>query len=106
VLREFNPHHNLPFYFFKIQFNIILHLHLGLPNEHSNSSFSTKLSQDFLLASLLHATPPPPLICIRLRSLFLCVERPPSRRYGRTAALRLIVQLCDEEEEKDDNFFF
>jgi hypothetical protein len=26
-----------------------------------------------------------------------------SRRYGRTAALRLVVQPCDEEE-KDDQF--
>jgi hypothetical protein len=31
--------------------------------------------------------------------------RPRSRSYGRTAALRLIVQPCDEDEEKDDQFF-
>jgi hypothetical protein len=30
---------------------------------------------------------------------------PRSRSYGRTAALRLIVQSCDEDEEKDDQFF-
>jgi hypothetical protein len=33
-------------------------------------------------------------------------EEPRSRCYGRTAALRLIVQLFDEDEEKDDQFFF
>jgi hypothetical protein len=31
-------------------------------------------------------------------------EGPRSRSYGRTAALRLILQPCDEDEEKDDNF--
>jgi hypothetical protein len=36
----------------------------------------------------------------------LILEGPRSRSYGRTAALRLIVQLCDEDEEKDDQFFF
>jgi hypothetical protein len=30
---------------------------------------------------------------------------PRSRCYGRTAALRLIVQPCDEDEEKGDQFF-
>jgi hypothetical protein len=34
------------------------------------------------------------------------LERPRSRSYGRTAALRLLVQPCDEDEEKDDQFFF
>jgi hypothetical protein len=38
------------------------------------------------------------------RLLFL--EGPRSRSYGRTAALKLIVQHCDEDEEKDDQFFF
>ena len=33
---------------------------------------------------------------------FFCGEGPRSRSYGRTAALRLIVQPCDEDEEKDD----
>jgi hypothetical protein len=33
-------------------------------------------------------------------------EGPRSRTYGRTAALRLIVQPCDEDEEKDGQFFF
>jgi hypothetical protein len=37
---------------------------------------------------------------------FFCSEGPRSRCYGRTAALRLIVQPCDEDEEKDDQFFF
>jgi hypothetical protein len=36
---------------------------------------------------------------------FFCGEEPRSRSYGRTAALRLIVQHCDEDEEKDDKFF-
>jgi hypothetical protein len=34
---------------------------------------------------------------------FLSGEGPHSRRYGRTAALRLLVQPCDEDD--DDNFF-
>jgi hypothetical protein len=29
-----------------------------------------------------------------------------SRSYGRTAALRLILQHCDEAEEKDYHFLF
>jgi hypothetical protein len=36
---------------------------------------------------------------------FFCGEGPRSRCYGRTAALRLIVQPCDEDEEKDQFFF-
>jgi hypothetical protein len=42
-----------------------------------------------------------------LSSLFFLfgIEGPRSRSYGRTAALRLIVQPCDENEEKDDQFF-
>jgi hypothetical protein len=31
-------------------------------------------------------------------------EGPRSRRYGRTAALRLLVQPCDEDE--DDDYYF
>jgi hypothetical protein len=31
---------------------------------------------------------------------------PRSGSYGRTAALRLFVQPCDEDEEKGDQFFF
>jgi hypothetical protein len=31
-------------------------------------------------------------------------EGPRSRRYGRTAALRLIVQPCDED--KDDDYYY
>jgi hypothetical protein len=38
------------------------------------------------------------------QSLF-CGEGPRSRSYGRTAALRRIVQPCDDDEEKDDQFF-
>jgi hypothetical protein len=33
-------------------------------------------------------------------------EGPRSRSYRRTAAIRLIVQPCDEDEEKDDLFLF
>ena len=36
---------------------------------------------------------------------FFCGEGPRGRSYGRTAALTLIVQPCDEDEEKDDHFF-
>jgi hypothetical protein len=35
---------------------------------------------------------------------FIC-EGPRGRCYGRNAALRLIVQPCDEDEEKYDQFF-
>jgi hypothetical protein len=31
--------------------------------------------------------------------IFLSGERPRSRRYGRTAALRLLVQPCDEDDD-------
>jgi hypothetical protein len=34
--------------------------------------------------------------------IFFCGEGSRSRWYGRTAALRLIMQSCDEDEEKDD----
>jgi hypothetical protein len=37
--------------------------------------------------------------------VLFCGEGPRSRCYGRTAALRLIVQPCDEDEEKDVQFF-
>jgi hypothetical protein len=30
-------------------------------------------------------------------------EGPRSRRYGRTAALRLLVQPCDEDDDDDDD---
>jgi hypothetical protein len=34
-----------------------------------------------------------------------CGEGPRSRCYGRIAALSLIVQPCNKDEEKDDQFF-
>jgi hypothetical protein len=37
---------------------------------------------------------------------FLSGEGPRSRRYGRTAALGLFVQLCDEEDDDDDDYYF
>jgi hypothetical protein len=37
--------------------------------------------------------------------LFFSGEGPRSRRYGRTAALRLLVQPCDEDEDDDDDYF-
>jgi hypothetical protein len=43
---------------------------------------------------------------ITVNSIFFGGEGPRSRCYGRTAALRLIVQPCDEDEEKVDQFFF
>jgi hypothetical protein len=36
---------------------------------------------------------------------YLCGEGPRSRRYGRTAAMRLLVQPCDEDEGKMISFF-
>jgi hypothetical protein len=41
-----------------------------------------------------------------LEDFSFCGKGPRSRCYGRTTALRLIVQPCDEDEEKDDQFFF
>jgi hypothetical protein len=43
-------------------------------------------------------------LCFQIFSF--CGEGPRSRSYGLNAALRLIVQPCDEDEEKDDQFFF
>jgi hypothetical protein len=37
-------------------------------------------------------------------TVFFSGEAPRSRRYGRTAALRLIVQPCDEGDNDDDYF--
>jgi hypothetical protein len=37
-----------------------------------------------------------------LTSITIFLRRVPQQMYGRTAALRLIVQPCDEDEEKDD----
>jgi hypothetical protein len=37
--------------------------------------------------------------------VFLSGEGPRSRRYGRTAALRLLVQPCDEDDDDDDDYF-
>ena len=42
-------------------------------------------------------------LCSALNFFSLCGEGPRSRSYGRTAALMLIVQPCDEDE--DDLFF-
>jgi hypothetical protein len=39
----------------------------------------------------------------KLLAHFFSGEGPSSRRYGRTAALRLLVQPCDEDE--DDYYF-
>jgi hypothetical protein len=59
--------------------------------------------------SLLESTAIVPLLATTafrcFRALFFCGEGPRSRRYERTAALRLIVQPYDEDEEKDDHFF-
>jgi hypothetical protein len=38
-------------------------------------------------------------------NFFVCGEGPRSRSYERTAALRLIVKPCDEDEEKGDKVF-
>jgi hypothetical protein len=42
---------------------------------------------------------------IRLLFFIFGGEGPLSRRYGRTAALRLLVQPCDEDERKIIDFF-
>jgi hypothetical protein len=38
--------------------------------------------------------------------LFVSGEGPRSRRYGRTAALRLLVQPCDEDDDDDDDYYY
>jgi hypothetical protein len=42
---------------------------------------------------------------LEFKGFFFCGEGPRSN-YGRTAALRLIVQPYDEDEEEDEYFFF
>jgi hypothetical protein len=37
--------------------------------------------------------------------LLVSGEGPRSRRYGRTAALRLLVQPCDEDDDDDDYYY-
>jgi hypothetical protein len=37
--------------------------------------------------------------------VFFSGEGPRSRRYGRTAALRLIVQPYDEDDDDDDYYY-
>jgi hypothetical protein len=34
--------------------------------------------------------------------LIFCGEGPRNRRYGRTAALRLLMQPCDEDDDDDE----
>jgi hypothetical protein len=36
--------------------------------------------------------------------IFFSDEGPRSRRYGRTAALRLLVQRCVEDDDDDDDY--
>jgi hypothetical protein len=47
-------------------------------------------------------------ILVSIHTLFRFVvlsgEGPRSRRYGRTTALRLLVQPCDEDDDDDDYF--
>jgi hypothetical protein len=59
----------------------------------------------------LHAMPLSNLSFIKFSAVnsmrFLsCEEGPRSRCYGRSAALRLLVQPCDEDERKMMLFFF
>jgi hypothetical protein len=42
----------------------------------------------------------------KLFSLACSGEGPRSRHYGRTAALRLLVQPCDEDGDDDNDYFF
>ena len=66
------------------------HLHAGGDKTHELENPSTLADRE---------TPRP------LRNNFFCGEGPRSRCYGSTAAVRLIVQPCDEDEEKDDRLF-
>jgi hypothetical protein len=49
ILSQINKVHNLQIYFFKIHFNIILHLHVG------RSDSKTGILRTFLFAHILHA---------------------------------------------------
>jgi hypothetical protein len=51
------------------------------------------------LAAITHLTKTAYLLTYRYAGLFsFCGKGPRSRSYGRTAALRLIVQPCDKDE--------
>ena len=56
VLSQINPVHALPFNLFKIYFNIILHLHLGVPSGLFLSTFFTKSLYVFLLSPVCAIT--------------------------------------------------
>jgi hypothetical protein len=60
-------------------------------------------TQRCCLTVLKNTGPRPGFLYVPVPFFFLNAEWPRSRRYGRTAALRLIVQPCDEEEEDDDD---
>jgi hypothetical protein len=40
-----------------------------------------------------------------IQTIFFSGEGPRGRRYGRTAALRLLVQPCDDDDDADDYYF-
>jgi hypothetical protein len=44
-------------------------------------------------------------VCMHVYMYVCMYDGPRSRSYGSTAALKLIVQPCDEDEEKDDQIF-
>ena len=46
------------------------------------------------------------MMLLSLWSVFFNGEGPRSRCYGRTAALRLIVQPCDEDEDEEKDDFY
>jgi hypothetical protein len=53
----------------------------------------------------MHPLSVPQVSELNARSIFLLSgEGPRSRRYGRTAAMRLLVQPCDEDDDNDDYF--
>jgi hypothetical protein len=43
------------------------------------------------------------LLLLQNELFMIFLRRAFSRCYGRTAALRLIVQLCDQDEDEDDD---
>jgi hypothetical protein len=68
-----NPVHNFTFYFFKVHFNIISHLHLGLPSGFFPANFQTETLYAFFF-SLVYATCPACLIILDVINLIVVGE--------------------------------
>jgi hypothetical protein len=79
--------------FFPHVYNHILMVHLLLEGK-----------AKYCVLSCISSTIFSPTMCRILLPFFFSGEGPRSRRYGRTAAVRLLVQPCDEDDDDDDYF--